>query len=293
MEQKITSPYENYEYISAQPLFAAVREELKSYFNTGMVDDLMFPIWTGKCLRKLSNAVYKKEEILLFLEDFQAKLPPDFKSVREAWLCVTLDGIIYQSPNSYYKKITTRVSDDYVVQEDSCPPPCDPCPIIIESIYKTTTQTPIPGFRTLYLLKPGNLSAIRNCSDDCRNIGVTSSPETFDIRDNKFVTNFRSGTVYMVYYSNQEDEEGTVMIPDIIRIQEAIEAYIKYKIFEQIWNSVTDETFNQVERKYQVYLQKYNEAFIAAENEIIKKSTLRRIDDIKRQRQRLNKYDIK
>jgi hypothetical protein len=40
-------------------LYATVKEELKSYFDTGAVDDLLFPTYVNKCLSNLVKQVIK------------------------------------------------------------------------------------------------------------------------------------------------------------------------------------------------------------------------------------------
>lgn len=282
--------YYNYTFVSPEPFYAQVKEELKSYFDTGAVDDLLFPRWTEQCLKRLGKGSFPIQPTLLFIQDFEAKLPPDFHSVREAWGCTISQGATWRLPGAYYRKITTRASDDYT-PIDNCGP-CNPCPVLIDVVYKTTTDAIIPGIRTTHLLEPGNISAQQSCAGDCFNIGV-SSPDKFDIRGQKFVTSFREGDVYMAYYSLETDEEGNQLIPDNFRYQEYIMKYLKYKIFEQLWNQVTDETFNQIERKYIESKQQSDEALAEAQIETKKQTVNQKKDAIIRQKNRLRKYNIK
>jgi hypothetical protein len=206
--------YYKYSFISPEPLFALVKEELKSYFSTGAVDDLLFPIWTDKCLKKLGRSSFQINEMLLPISNYSARLPDDFYSVREAWLCTSCASS-YQLPNAHYHQTITRIDSPDVF--------CDRCnecenPDIIKAIYKTTS-TVIAEYQRSYLLKPGNVT-VRNqeCSLDCANIG-SSGPESFDIRDNKLVVTFEEGTVNMLYYSTERDDNGNQLIPDNFRIK--------------------------------------------------------------------------
>ncbi len=285
------STYYKYNFISPEPLYNNVKEELRSYFDTGVVDDLMFPIWTQKCLSKLGRGAYKITEGYLEVKNYEAKLPAGFIAVREAWMCTTL----YKQapiPGAYYKQSTFRVGGQPI---DPCAvPPCKECedcpPDVINITYKTTNEV-IVSFKTSYLLKPGNISVRSNCTLDCRNFG-SSAMETFDIRDNKFVTNFTEGDVYIIYYSHETTEEGDPLIPDNFRIKEYIEAYLKYKIFEHLYNTVTDETFNQVERKYMNYKQIYDESYILANIEKKKDTVHDKMRKIKTSYNRLNPYNL-
>lgn len=263
------SYYYKYDFVSPEPVYALVKEELKSYFDTGAIDDTLFPVYTNKCLKKLGRGSFKINEKLLYISDFQARLPEDFLSVREAWLCTNITQA-YQLPTAQYDQITqtsTRLDSPDVYCS-----PCTSCetPDIIQAIYKTT-NTVLFQTRKKYLLTPGNISVKSNCSLDCANLNV-SSPESFDIRDNKFVVNFREGTVYLIYYSEERDEKGYQLIPDNVRIAEYIESYIKYKMFEQLSNQATDETFNQMQTKKESYNAEQFEKQVLAEIEIKKQT---------------------
>ena len=53
------SYYYKYNFVSPEPIFAEVKEELRSYFDTGMVDDILFPKYVEDCLKRLGRSSYK------------------------------------------------------------------------------------------------------------------------------------------------------------------------------------------------------------------------------------------
>ena len=271
------SYYYKYEFTTPEIVYSTVKEELKSYFDTGAVDDLMFPTYLDKCLRKLGRTTYVISETILHIEDFQARLPDNFYAVREAWLCTDVAGFPYQNASSFYSQAadqtTIQVSPVTVggqlcniCNQSGCAGDC--MPELIQAVYKTNNELN-RAFHKQYLLKPGNISVRANCTLDCANLGA-SSADSFDIRDNKFVTNFRNGTVYLIFYATEYDDLGNQMIPDNYRIREYIEAFIKYKVFETLTNQITDETFQQLQTKLMYYKQLSEEAFIMADIEIKK-----------------------
>lgn len=283
------SQYYKYKFISPEPLYAKIKEELRSYFDTGVVDDILFPVWTKHCLDKLGKGSYVITETYLEVDGYEARLPSDFISVREAWMCTTTYDS-YRLPSAVYTQTTMKLTPDAdVCSTDECDR-CDPCPDIIHITYKTTNEI-LRSFRTTYLLRPGNVSRNKDCSLPCNNHGA-ESVDSFEVVANKFVTNFQCGSVYLIYYSDQYDDCNNQLIPDNLRIKDYIEAYIKYKIFEQIYNSVSDETFNQVERKYMLYKQLSDEAYILAQIETKKETIDQKIKAIQRGYNRFNKYNI-
>lgn len=293
------SYYYKYNFISPEPVYATVKEEFKSYFDTGAVDDLLFPTYLDKCLRKLGRSSYVISEQLLYIEDFEARLPDNFFAVREAWLCTSIPGYPYQTANSFYSQAASQttiqvspvISGGAPCTNLECTTGCPTCmPELIQAVYKTNQQVAVQYHRQ-YLLKPGNISVQAHCSLDCANFG-SSAADSFDIRDNKFVTNFRNGVVHLIFYSTSYDGLGNELIPDNYRIREFVEAFIKYKMMETLTNQTNDETYNQLERKMMNYKQMADEAFIMADIEIKKQDAWTKQRRIIQDLNRFNRYEL-
>lgn len=296
------SYYYKYNFVSPEPIYSNVKEEFKTYFDTGAVDDLLFPTYVDKCLRKLGKSSYIIIEEVLHIEDFQARLPDNFYAVREAWMCVDIKGFPYRSANSFYSQAssvdTIQVSPLTIggkpCTNDNCSDAsCDgsSCmPERIQAVYKTNNEINV-NYQKGYLLSPGNISSHDNCSVDCKNIG-SSSADSFDIRDNKFVTNFRHGLIHLVFYGIEYDSSQNQMVPDNYRVAEFIEAFLKFKMIELLTNQVNDETFNQLSQKLVYYKQLSDEAYIMAEMEVKKQDANTKFRNIKRQKNSLNKYQL-
>ena len=304
------STYYKYNFISPEPIYALVSEELKSYMDTGAIDDLMFPTYTDKCLRKLGKSSYTIVPEMLFIDGFEARLPDNFHAVREAWLCIQIPATSYQDASSFYSQTfsttiqivpTTVAGEDFDVDVDALT--CVDCDAT-EAVYKTNYEF-ARSYKKTYLLKPGNISARRNCDVDYTdlwndysgypvnpNIPHGSTYDSFDIRDNKFVTNFSTGVVYLVFYATSYDDLGNQMVPDNYRIREYIEAFLKYKCFETLTNQTNDETFNQLQQKMGYYKQAADEAYILAESETKKQTVYQKQSAIRRSLRRFDMYEL-
>lgn len=301
------SYFDTYKFISPEPIYAIVKEELKSYFDTGAVDDLMFPIYANKCLEKLGRGMHPILPVTLFVEDFVARLPDNFYAIREAWFCTFInlpsfnDGVSFYSQSSdcntvQISPITTSGTNPCT--SVVCPDPCEgACGETIQAVYKTLRQIPRNCYTRHFLLKPGNIS-LEPCeysyNNDSTLHGVSAaSPgsatcDSFDIHDNKFVTTFREGLVEVLMYVSDHDDLGNQMIPDNYRIREYIEAFIKFKTFETLTNQTNDETTNQLRQKMIDYKMMADQAYIMAETEIKKQSTQTKK---RRIRKRMNSFD--
>lgn len=310
------SYYYKYNFTSPESIYALVKEEFKSYFDTGAVDDLLFPTYLNKCLNKLGKSSYTIVPYTLFIEDYEARLPDNFYAVREAWMCAEIPLTSYQDPSSFYSQAysstTIQVSpltiggtpcNNPLCQNAHCDGTC--MPEIIQAVYKTNHQH-ARSYKLSYLLKPGNISAHNHCGVDysetwsfygqhnfvTENTPGASSYDSFDIRDNKFVTNFRCGIVHLIFYASDYDGSGNQMVPDNYRIKEYVESFIKYKVMEMLTNQTMDETFNQLQQKLVFYKQQADENYILAESEIKKQDAWTKQRRIKAQLNSLNRFNI-
>lgn len=280
------SYYYKYNFVSPEPLYSEVKEELKSYFQTGVIDDVLFPKYTEDCLKRLGRSSYKIVENVFRLEDYETTLPDNFEAVRELWL-VTPHEVSYKMPNSCYEQATIRLDAE---RDDRCDAGKFCAPTEIKATFKTTGKV-IQRFHCQHLLKPGNVNAKQNCSLDSFNM-FADSMETFDIRGRKLVTNFPEGTLFMVYYVKDYDDNEYQLIPDNIRIQDYLKAELKYRCFENIYNNISDETLRQVEAKMIMYERKRDEAKVMAETEIRKQTIEQQIRSTKAARRRIRRYNI-
>ena len=296
------SYYYKYEFVSPEPIFATVMEEFKSYFDTGAVDSLLFPTYLDKCLKKLGRTTYTIVPYILDICDFEARLPDNFYAVREAWLCAELPLRPYQTANSFYSQTasstTIQVGPTTTDQTNACNnSSCSNIDChgecmasLIQVVYKTNNEI-ARSLTKEYLLKPGNIAVRDHCDLHCANY-ASNAADSFDIRDNKFVTNFRHGTVFLLMYATEYDEIGNQLIPDNYRIREFVEAFIKFKIMEMMTNQTTDETFNQLQQKLVYYKQLADEAYIMANIEIKKQDVYTKQRRIIQDKNRLNMYEL-
>ncbi len=303
------SYYYKYNFVSPEPVYATVKEELKSYFDTGAVDDLMFPTYLKKCLDKLGRSSYEIQETILDVVDFEARLPDNFFAAREAWMCTEAPLTPYQDANSFYSQAATATTIQVspVTTDVDCPSPCcgnvgcdGSCmPEMIQTVYKTNSQT----FRSVtreYLMLPGNINGSHHCTLDygsglpigSRNTPGSSAANSFDIRDNKFVTNARNAVIHLIFYATEYDGSGNQMMPDNYRVKEYVEHFIKYKVFEMLSNQLTDETFQQIQQKLAYYKQLSEEAFIMANIEIKKQTAYEKQRRVRNDLNRFNMYEL-
>lgn len=257
-------------YVSPEALYARVKETLSSYFDSNLVDDLMFPNWLDRALSKFQMGSYPIKEAYLTISNYKGCLPDDINKIKCISLCTDVVYKDYQLPSSFYYQKDCRVTNI----NDSCEPCfelpdlkenfCDPC----ERPYVVTnkiTNTIYFSYRDVIPLVPATNKAKECCSKDFKSIYHDGN--TFDITDDKITVEFPEGTVYIEYFSTGIDN-GERVIPDNQYVQDYIENYFYYRIFELLFHSATDETFNQSLTKLQYYRQLSEESYIIAVNKL-------------------------
>jgi len=225
-----------------------------------------------------------------------------------------VNGFPYQDANSFYSQaassttiqVSPVISNGVPCTNAECTTGCPSCmPTLVQAVYKTNNSV-ARSFTHNYLLRPGNISARQNCGVDYTNnwemyaeapsvhafTPGSAGYDSFDIRDNKFVTNFRNGVVHLIFYATEYDEIGNQLIPDNYRIREYVEAFLKFKIFEMLTNQTNDETFNQLQQKLMYYKQAYEEAYIMADIEVKKQTPWEKQRRIKNDLNRFNMYEL-
>lgn len=79
---------------------------------------------------------------------------------------------------------------------------------------------------------------------------------TYSIQGDMIYTSFREGMVQMSYKGLVLDEEGYPMIPDNVKVELAIEHYLKYKHYTILWEmgKIADKVLNKAEQEYSWYV---------------------------------------
>jgi hypothetical protein len=302
-------------FISPALIYARVKEEMRSYFNTGAIDDLLFPIWTKDCIDKFEYTYLPLHEAILDMYDHKCTLPCDFKSVREVWVCATIDKGPIMSPHVFYYQTDCRITPQSsagcseCIDGYQCFPNCQTpkevglpslCEVPDEYIvtHKVMNQM-LFRYNVVQMLKPGNFRTISRCHTDCPNVDIYAI-DTFDIMGDKLITSFATGTVYLAYYATHEivpsdegSDAGYYMIPDNEPFGKYLYFYLRYMVYQQLFDQSTEETFQQMRFKRDDAEDKMNNAYINAKTYAVSDNIYGVQKSIIRSYNRNNRFNIK
>lgn len=284
--------YHEYTFVSPEPLFAEVKEKLRSYFASKALDDVMFPIWTHTALEKFGNSVKPIKQLCLEVCDYTVPVPCDFDTVRELWMTTAVEQCVPDPMVHYFLRDfrKVRIPKENCDEEEECKNPNNHTIIDFPDdvsyneilVMNKTTQTVVGSYKQTRLLSPGNINTLKSCGPCCPNING-SAKDSFDIADGKIITTFSSGTIFLIYYAKTiENTYEVPLIPDIYEFKQYLQAFLTFKLLEQLSYQITDETFNQVDYKLTRAEHEKNEKAIELDIELKKKTVYQDIRSIRR-----------
>lgn len=208
-------------FITANELLNEVRNKMKSYFETSMIDDSdMYPI-IRSCLSAMGAKIYPTSSAVIPINNYKGFLPKDFHKLILALGCS--NETIVSTPNTnpqIYDKIITKEQALELTPSEVC---LDSCGDYYQVVQKFEAFEVI--FNDVYPLSINSTSDYA-CSKDCWNKTVRGVDE-IDIKNGCIYTQFSSGSIYIEYMQNLEtqDTDGIdLLIPDYSPIREWIKA---------------------------------------------------------------------
>jgi len=284
--------YNQKTFTSADPLMGELKEELRSWLDTGAIDDLLWPKYVNDALKMIRKSAFPVKQVAIEIKNGKGELPEDFDSVRALWAC---RSVLYEVPSgtSRYYQRDCRLDDispcDTCKQQEMACDACDPCKKEYLVVHKQT-QSHVFSYQFSHPLQPGNLQARNRCGEGCLNLNTTS-PDTFDISCSDLLVSFNEGIVHLVYYGNGLDPEDDMqMIPEDYWVQDFIMKYIRFKMFDKIWMISNDETFNQSKLRRDVAQAEYYDAKVMAESNLKRETKQKASIRMSRVENRYNKY---
>lgn len=223
-------------YKSAEYLYSKIKREFKSFSSSNLIDDADFPAYTAEVLKRLGAGAYKEERVVLNVQNYKVKLPDDFKQLYAAYRCTSCD-IEYNGRHLQNKFILENdITCEVLGRKTGCEVHCE-CPDkIIERV--TVKQYVNDTCCNYHYSNPRLLKLSPNvkqhCADDCLNL-LVSCPDEITINNGYIFTNFEEGAILLQYYAFPMDDDGNVMIPDIIQVEKAIEWHIKNQLLLNWW----------------------------------------------------------
>lgn len=218
---------------------AEIETDLSSFAESGDINSSSLKRWVITELRRFGNNILSVQEQYLDVINSQAKLPDNFKSLK---LALKLDAI-----GSRIENCDTRDLKEAFIRSRRIEHEAYFNDVTLEYVATNTTKiveeviTLDKGSASLYYT-PEWLKVVKGIkgsgiATDCLNISKdirNKNVHEITINNSTLNTSFSRGQIYVQYYGLDTDEDGEIIIPDIMHLDKYLEYYCKARISENM-----------------------------------------------------------
>jgi len=232
-------------WIEIEDLLREVYNEgLKVYRDKGLVDDSLFYPIIEKYTRRFNTRLVNIKSAIIHVVNFKGELPSDLGAIRALF-----KG---ESYSVEYKNPSLQVEYEPVICKER---PCEP-PLISENGNKyylnQKFDTYTIEFHNIMPLSVNKITQKNFCAPGFKNL----SRERVSIQNGVLNAEFRTGTIYMEYESN----ETIGLIPDHPTLKEALKKICVHQGLQNVFLNGEADVLQRVQ-----YMQSFA---IAAENQL-------------------------
>lgn len=232
---------------------ANIKGSMEQYNSAGLIDDMSVYDYLVDAMNEISIVPSIRIEYILNIRNNKGKLPDGFKSLYSATKC---EPFVYTLENEdpqkdllldiYHYKVRELKNQDWNF--------CDPCEItetntcIVEKVYLHNNTRANFYYNNLEPIRLKLTSYVKktSCDKDCTNFSVKESPYEISINQKTLYTNFKEGSIFIVYNGYEEDEDGFLIIPETKEnnLEKYLRAYVKKEIIRKMLEN-SDATTNE------------------------------------------------
>lgn len=244
---------------SSEQLIARVVKTLHSFQSSGLLDEGDFYRWIKEVIGELNIPSFSPVHKIIKLDGNKLLIPDDVNQLWAIYRWEEEDRL--HDPVKHYQGQTR-----WLVQEDQClNKKCvDKCQSLYEegdvmvSKWFIEDQHVEKRFTHKTPIKLVNYTVDRCISSSP--IKTNNSTLKANMDANYFYFNFEDGWVYLQYYSFVVDEDGLPMVPDVVEAESAIEKYIIYRFFQELYYNTTIDALQRMQYAQQEYQRAFDKA---------------------------------
>lgn len=235
-------------FISSETLAEELKNELRSYFDSNLVDDSIFWPVFKECLSKFSNKYNPEKRDVIKITNKIADLPKNFERLCLAMAC-TAGTVILDDQRSY------GTEEVEVCELDLCQSSCDVCTDECGNMYRVVQKNHKVelNWTSFDVLSLGRTNP-DYCIEGCLNFRSVS-PNKIEIKNGKIYTSFDKGYIYLEYLATLEEGE-EILFPDNETVNKWIKAKLREAVFSYLYfNGIGDNLTRYREAQRQAFIQ--------------------------------------
>lgn len=221
-----------FEHRPIDELFAIVKNSLKKFDAEGLIDNGTLIKTVMYCNDKLGITIREIKEVAIPVINYRAKLPLDFEKLYYMSGLQCTNSIIHNQTNPFDNNFDSDIIYEAKLDRE-CLGNVENYQVIVNRI----TNTTIHNFGSWIQLDVDNQSD-KFCHVGCPNRRRKGKYTVTINKEMELETEFRNGTIYMMYIGMMKDEFGNILFPFHPMITPWYEACIKEQVIKDaIFNS--------------------------------------------------------
>jgi hypothetical protein len=216
-------------YRTFDSLMDTVEDSMQVYSAEGLIDRSQLIQDARRINKELGYRIEEEREQLLEVNNYKAKLPNDFHKLNFGLVCHK-HSITTTLPGIHREDVTVDTCTPSSIELCQCPTvqqnSCCGNYKVVQHIKTETLEYTIVDILNL-------VRSRQYCSDGCPTIGFNNS-STAQIAGGYIHTSFESGSLYINYMANMENEDGELLVLDHELVNDYYEYSMKAKILENL-----------------------------------------------------------
>lgn len=252
----------DHKFKSIDGIIANVRLMLNSFDDSGLINEGDLLRWSRWVVEKIGLSLYKEKELILDVEESSVEIPSDFSMLWSLQRCFTCNSTPENAPSTRYY---FGLPKEYIVEDHTkkiCYNKCDISysekEVVRRSIYIEQKEY-VSTYCRRQLLSLNKHVPKTKLATSCLNLQC-NSPDSFNMDEKKFYFNFEKGAVHLQYYAFPMDSSGYPEILDDAIMEKAVEDYLIYQSFLQIYYNSNADVLQRMQKAEQEHIYSIKEA---------------------------------
>ena len=221
-------------YISVESVISTVKRRLRTFEDTGLLDDSFMIENINYALERLGYSLEEHKTLVLDILDSKVEVPSELVFIEEVYKCAPCNSSKTRTEKFYYGDPQEFVIRDY--NNRICYNKCDieNCETQVTRTIYLEKEVCVDKFCDKKKLQYKNNIPADKIHKDFRGL-YCESDDFYTIKGNEIFFNFEEGHVLLLFTARKRDNEGYPLVEDNSVLIKALEDYIIVKELETIY----------------------------------------------------------
>jgi len=228
-----------HKYRTFKQLLEDVTVDFRTYALEGMIEPQQLIKVAVRVNYDLGLRIQRTKNAIIDIENSKGKLPSDFNVLNYGSLCGTYQVKTTQPSGTNTEEVIKGTYKPEPGYSGPCDDPAANCTNVCvvkkdcdDNELMLVQKISPDSYREYSYMIPINI--VDNQGDSCNECPIYKGADDVEIRDGFFITNFKSGKIYISYQGAMEDDNGELLVLDHPYCNEYYEYALKERILENM-----------------------------------------------------------